>query len=113
VEVTLMEDEDYSSKKVHCPACIREGRLVKVKPVNPDEVSRYSPHVIEQEFPIDMGQDTMKIEALLTLGKKSYRNKNYEKAIYFYDKVLEKSPGHKEASFFKKKATTLHEQGEE
>ena len=110
VAVTLMEDEDLSSKKVHCPACIREGRLVKVEPLDTFEKPRYSPEGYEQEFPIDMGKDTMKIETLLTLGKNAYRKKDYEKAIYYYNQVLAKSPDHKEAAFFRKKALSMQAQ---
>jgi hypothetical protein len=105
-----MEDEELASKKVHCPACIREGRLVKVQPLDAYEKPRYSPQGFEQEFPIDMGKDTMKIETLLTLGKNAFRSKDYEKAIYYYDQVLAKSPDHKEAAFFRKKASSMQAQ---
>ena len=110
VEVTLQDDEDLSTKKVHCPACIREGRLVQVEPAEQTEKPRYAPDGYEQEFPIDMGKDTMKIETLLTLGKNAYRSKDYEKAVYFYDQVLAKKPGHKEAIFFRKKALNMQAQ---
>lgn len=107
VEVTLMDDEAISDKKVHCPACIREGRLIAVVPKVEVEAPRYSPDGFEQEFPIDMGKDSMKIETLLTLGRNAYRSKDYEKAIYFYDQVLAKSPGHKQAIFFRKKSLKM------
>lgn len=107
VEVTIMDDEDISAKKVHCPACIREGRLIVVEPKDMVETPRYSPDGYDQEFPIDMGKDSMKIETLLTLGRNAYRSKDFEKAIYFYDQVLAKSPGHKQAIFFRKKSLKM------
>ena len=67
-----------------------------------DLINKYTPLL----FP-ELATGERGVEELLNEAQKAYKEKDYEKALELYNKVLEKDPENRKASFFVKRIKVL------
>ncbi|MCD6383495.1 MAG: hypothetical protein J7L88_03435 [Thermoplasmata archaeon] len=85
----------------------KEAEIEKVRAVNDpymleDLINKYTPLL----FP-ELATGERGVEELLNEAQKAYKEKDYEKALELYNKVLEKDPENRKASFFVKRIKVL------